>query len=47
MMPVSLKNRLKENAEAKEKDEDRPTQETAEPEEPPLTGESLPSPATP
>ena len=49
MMPISLKNRLKEKAEAKDKDkdEDRPAQETAEPEEPPLTGESLPSPATP
>ena len=47
LMPASLKNKLKEDAEVKEKDEDRPAPKPAEAEEPPLTGDSLPSPATP
>ncbi len=46
-MPASLKAKLQEDAEAKEKGEDRPAQPAAEAEEPPLTRESLPSPATP
>ena len=47
LMPASLKNKLKEDSEVREKDEDRPAPKPAEAEEPPLTGDSLPSPATP
>ncbi len=46
IMPISLKDKLREDAEAEKKDDDRPAPEADEAEEPPL-GESLPSPATP
>ena len=47
LMPDSLREKLDEMAATEEHDEDRPTPEADEAEEPPLTGESLPSPATP
>ena len=47
LMPDSLREKLAEMAAAEEHDEDRPTPEVDEAEEPPMTGESLPSPATP
>ncbi len=47
LMPDSLKIKLEESAEASDKDHNRPAPTAAEAEEPPFTGESLPSPVTP
>ncbi len=47
LMPASLKDKLKEDAEANEKDPDQSEPTAAEAQEPPFTGEPLPSPVRP